>query len=519
MDPAQADAFRVGKFRPRWVTLAALKLPADLASATLAGKYRVIRAIGSGPDGAVHDGVARLFAEHATIQREVEVKILVEPSEAGRARLMREARALGQVSHPSTRSVLDSGKDEHGRPFVVYEALPGESLAARLDAHPEGLPPEAAATIAIQIIEALRALHATNVIARDLSPETIAIVRTKSGEVAKIASLERAAFLGEGASLEPVRYSPWAAPEARRQGGEIGVQTDVYSAGMMLQHLLTGRAQPGGALSDTAERAIERATASEPEDRFPNVDMLMTCVALLLPTAERPARDRMQLPLDTLAADMHWLGMRRRTRHGTIAMASLEPRVHLLAVLVTIEALYRRLGPEAWPRLVERVPAIEDLLPGAGHTSAHQRDGVPSSLIAQALDAADALAGRGDLALVSEIGASIAQRSLRRLCPDLPSTLTPGAMIDGFPYLWSRIALDGEGVVVDRASGEAKLAIEGTSVPLEVLGLTASLLRAALVESGGRPVSVAIAACSALGDRHDVLLARWVPRASFPPRA
>ena len=500
-------------------TPSVVKLPADLETATLAGKYRVIGPIRSGAEGPVRDGVARLSAEHASIQRDVEVKILVEPSEAGRARLYREARALGQVAHPSMRSVLDSGQDAQGRPFVVYEALPSETLADRLARHPNGLDTEAAATIAMQILEALRALHRTNVVARGLSPETISMTHSKSGEVAKISSLERAAFLGDGVPLEAVRFSSWAAPEVRRSGGTVGPEADVYSAGVMLRHLLTGHPQAGLPLPDTAARAIERATEDDPEDRFPSVEVLMSCVALLLPTAERPARDAMELPRDSLAADIHWLALRRRTRHGTLDMApGAQARVHLITTLVTIEAIYRRLGTLDWPRLVEAVPTVEELLPQSGNTTANLRMGVPGELLGEILDRADAIAGTGDLAIISELGASIAQRSLRRLCPDLPAVLAPGAIIDGFPYLWSRISRDGEGVVVDRLSGEAKLAIQGTTVPLEIMGLTAAILRGALIESGGRG-SVAIVACSALGDRRDLLSARWIPRASIPPRA
>jgi hypothetical protein len=495
-----------------------LLLPPDLGTAVLGGKYRVIGPIATA-DGVVQDGVARLHAEHASIQREVEVKILVQPSEAGRAKLFREARALGQVSHPSMRSVLDSGVDDKQRPFVVYEALPGETLAHRLARFPHGMDPEAAATIAMQILEALRALHRTDTVARALSPESIVLVETKSGEVAKIASLERAA-LNRDATLEPVRFNPWAAPEVRRSGSAPGPEADVYSAGMMLRHLLTGRPTEGGVLPDTAARAIERATAEDPEERFPSVEVLMSCVALMLPTSERPARDEMVIPLDPLAADIQWLALRRRTRHGTLAEGpNEEERVHLMSALVAIESVYRRLGEHAWARLVEAVPAVEELLPGAGNTSAHLRTGVPMALLGEILERADGLAGNHDLTIVSELGASIAQRSLRRLCPDLPAHLTPGTLIDGFPYLWSRIARDGEGVVLDRTSGEAKLAIDGCVPPLELVGLTAAILRTALVEAGGRPVSVTILACSALGDRRTVLLARWVPRASIPPRA
>jgi serine/threonine-protein kinase len=492
-----------------------LSLPPSLTTSVLAGKYRVLRPLVAPGEPVVRAGVARLLCEHASIGRDVEVKILVEPTDEGRERLFREARALGGVSHRSTRSVLDSGEDSEKRPFVVYEALVGPSLAERLAEHPHGLGAEGAASLAMQILEGLRALHRSHVIVRALAPQTIQLVSTKTGEVAKLASLEHASFVGEATALEPVRFSPWAAPEIRRRGEHFDARADVYSAGVMLRHLLTGRPQDGLPLPDTADRAVARATAEDPDERFPTVDVLMQCVALMLPTEERPPRDQMVLPRDSLAADLQWLSLRRSTRHGTMdgAPRSTPPpggaAVHLLTMLVTIEAIYRRVGERAWHSLVEAVPAIEDVLPGSGHTSEHLHAGVPMLLLAQFLERADELVGAGDLALVSEVGEAIAQRSLRRLWPELPAVISPDAIIDGFPYMWSRIARDGAGVVADRGEVHAKLLVQNHAAALEVTGLTAAILRGALREAGARNPSVSILRCAALGDTEDAFIARW----------
>lgn len=490
-----------------------MSIPPGLTTTLLSGKYRVLRPLGTdagGREGTARDGVLRLLAEHASIQRDVEIKLLVDRTPESEARLFREARALGSVSHPSTRSVLDSGTDAEGRPFVVYEALVGSTLADLLAASPTGLPIERGASIAMQILEGLRALHRNHVVVRGLAPEHVVVVETPNGEVAKIAHLERAAFIGEAGPIEPVRFSPWAAPEIRRGGVGLDARADVYSAGVMLRHILSGRPQPGATLPDTAARAVSRAAAEDPEERFPNVEVLMQCVALMLPTSKRVARDHMPIPKDPLAADLHYLALRRSTRHGTLDLVpDNDAKLHLLLVLVTVEAIYRRLGAELWGHLVEAIPTVEEVLPGSGRTSEHMRAGVPIALVSQILEKADKLGGQGDLQLISEIAAAIAQRALRRLCPDLPPVLTPQAIIDGFAYIWSRIARDGEVRVLDRSDHSAKLSIEGHAPSLEVTGLTAGILRAALREAGAPNADVSILACTALGDHRDVFVARW----------
>ena len=410
------------------------------------GKFRLIETLDGGAD------TVRFLAEHTGIRRQVELETLAHgvPWPGPEAdRLLREARAMGSVSHAAIQSVVDSGTDPDGRPYVVYEALRGTRLSE---------------------------------------------------------------LLAEATPKDEIPYTPWIAPEIRRGSAGLDPRVDVYSVGMMLRHLITGRTQSIHPVPDTARRAIDRATAEDPDERFPDVDVLMQAVSLLVPSEGRRPRDEMPTPQDPLAADLHWLSMRRTTRHGQRTVPEGVAKVHLLPVLLTIEAIYRRLGEDAWSQLANEVPGVDDLLPGSGNTELHLATGVPISLFAQIVSAADAIAAHGDLAMLTDITEAVAHRGLRRLLPDLPSPIVAEALIDGFPYVWSRITRQGTATVLERDLRSARLAVRDQAQPsLELSGFVAGLLRAAIRQSGVRECDVTLTSCEALGDAHDVYRVEWKP--------
>ena len=475
------------------------------------GKYEIVSRLGGDAR------VARYLAEHTAIGRSVELHCLAEgqPAEGDAAsQLLREARVLGGATHRNLQSVVDSGRDADGRPYVVYESLRGASLAELIGQNPRGVDPMRAARLVLQVLEALRALHDAGVVLRTFGPENVMVESVSAGdELVKIRSLHDAALLIEGgaAPIEGATYTPYLAPEVRRGEPGLDPRVDFYSVGVMLRELLSGKRRGDDhALSDTARRALARALAEDPEEHFASADGFLQAVALLLPTADRPPREQLPTPQDPLHADLQYLHLRRTTRHGLRADESSDSRMSLLPVLLTIEAVYRRFGQDVWASLCREVEDAESLLPGAGNTPVHLEQGVPVPLFAEILLTVDRIAGQGDLSLVPELGEAVAQRGLARLFPELPEPLTPSTLIAGFSYIWSRIGFDGVARVQRVSDVQARLWLQDQTTPsLELAGWLGGVLREAMREAGAREVEVLLIASQALGDARDLFGVEW----------
>jgi len=497
---ASAIDFFVRATYRSWVT--GKRAPGLALGDVIDGKYQLVDLAGGGPSHVLYR------AEHIGIQRPVELKMLaphLPTSGPDAAALLRESRAAGSVAHRNVQSIVDSGADDEGRPFVVYEALQGQSIAQLVAANPSGLPPERVATLLLELLEGLRAIHRGGVVHRSLTPDKVWIVPVRGGgEIVKIGGLEQAAFLAEGSSPPLERgalSSPYVAPDLRFGELEPDIRVDVYSAGVIMRLMLTGRAEPGIAVGDTARRAIERATAIEPDDRFVGAEQFQNAVALLLPNPSRPPRDEMPTPSDPLVADLQYLKLRRATWSGEITAPRGEARVELLVMLLAIEGIWRTLGREAWDRLVERVPEVEALLPGSEGMEHHLASGVPIDLASRILAAADDLAGHGDLGFVARLGEIVAQRGLHRLLPGVPDPLTPPSAAGLLDELWPAITRQGRVANLERSVGRARLLVRDQVHPsLELCALFAGVLRGTMRLSGADRVAVQASACQALGD-------------------
>ncbi|WP_028266703.1 Stk1 family PASTA domain-containing Ser/Thr kinase [Arthrobacter sp. MA-N2] len=151
-------------------------------------------------------------------------------------RLQREARAAASLSHPHVVGVLDQGQDGHIA-YIVMEYIKGHTLRDVLN-EKTALPPRLAFALIDPVIEGLAAAHAAGLIHRDVKPENVLIAedgRIKVGDF----GLARAvtATTSTGALIGTVAY---LAPELVL-GKAADARSDIYSAGIMLYEMLTGK--------------------------------------------------------------------------------------------------------------------------------------------------------------------------------------------------------------------------------------------------------------------------------------
>jgi serine/threonine-protein kinase len=201
----------------------------------LGGRYRLMELLGQG-------GMARIYRAHDDqLDRQVAVKIL--RPEYGRdpdfgSRFRHEAQAAASLNHPSIVAVHDYGQDEAG-PFIVMELVEGEDLASIVKRQ-GALPPRQAARIVAETARALHAAHERGIVHRDVKPGNVMIDREGRVKVTDFGiarAIAEAQMTLPGTTLGSVHYF---SPEQAR-GDQATASSDIYSLGIVLFELLTGR--------------------------------------------------------------------------------------------------------------------------------------------------------------------------------------------------------------------------------------------------------------------------------------
>ena len=219
------------------------------------GGYRLLRVLGQGGMGRVYE------AEEPATGRRVALK-LISAEYAGSPdaveRFRREGRLASGVAHPRCVFVLAADESD-GRPYIVMERMPGETLQDLVDrAGP--LAPDQALIKILDVIDGLREAHRLGVVHRDVKPSNCFLEgdgRVKVGDFGLSKSLVGGAALTRTGSF--LGTPLFASPE-QIKGEAVGPQSDLYSVAATLYCLLTGRAPfQGGDPAATLARIVSDA--------------------------------------------------------------------------------------------------------------------------------------------------------------------------------------------------------------------------------------------------------------------
>jgi serine/threonine protein kinase/tetratricopeptide (TPR) repeat protein len=234
---------RGGSFLDRDLAEVAQQVLAEATSSALPfkefGPYRIKKALGEGGMGVVY------LAERVDLGSLVAIKLLRDAwlSPARRERFASEQRTLAQLNHPSIARLYDADTLDDGTPWFVMEYVEGVPLTEYCSEHACSI--EERLQLFRAVCEAVQYAHQHAVIHRDLKPSNILVkpdgtIRLLDFGIAKqLESLEAPA--GRDQTLTGLRLMTpaYAAPEQVR-GERVGIQTDVYSLGVILYELLTG---------------------------------------------------------------------------------------------------------------------------------------------------------------------------------------------------------------------------------------------------------------------------------------
>ena len=253
-----------------------------LTAGETVGPYTIERLLGSGGMGVVY------LAHDERLERKVAIKVLppwMPATEAANRRVLQEAQAASRLDHPNVQAIHEIGEMPDGRLFIAMAHYEGETLQDRIARGP--ISQDTAVELASQIAAGLSAAHARNIIHRDIKPGNVIIT---AGGVAKIVDFGAATIADRLGTSNPAYGTlAYMSPE-QTLGAPVDARTDIWSLGVVLYEMLTGRRPFQGETRDDVFLAIRGKEPAPLEQQRPDVSKALAAVVRRCLTREIDVR-------------------------------------------------------------------------------------------------------------------------------------------------------------------------------------------------------------------------------------
>jgi hypothetical protein len=313
-----AESFHSANGRPALAGDDRVKLPDDEKPGARIGRYRLAQKIGEGGCGTVYQA-----EQEEPVRRNVALKIikLGMDTKSVIARFGAERQALALMDHPNIARALDAGATDKGRPFFVMELVRGVKITAYCDQ--QNLDIRRRLDLFIQICHAIQHAHQKGIIHRDIKPSNILVTSVDGAPMPKVIDFGIAkAITGERlanntvfTACEQFMGTPaYMSPEQAQMGRmDIDTRSDIYSLGVLLYELLTGKTpfDPNVLINSGMDEL--RRTLREVEPPRPSAMLAGLSAVELAAVARHRAMEPSRLS-GLLRGDLDWIVMKTQEK-------------------------------------------------------------------------------------------------------------------------------------------------------------------------------------------------------------
>jgi eukaryotic-like serine/threonine-protein kinase len=305
---------------------------------TVIGRYKLLQKIGEGGCGLVY-----VAEQEQPVRRRVALKVIKLGMDTRQviARFEAERQALALMDHPNIAKVLDAGETESGRPYFVMELVKGIPITRYCDENQMNT--QGRLNLFIQVCNAIQHAHQKGIIHRDLKPSNILVANHDGVPVPKVIDFGIAKATTDQRLTDKTLYTAieqfigtpaYMSPEqANLSGLDVDTRSDIYSLGVLLYELLTGRTPfdaqelvKGGL--DAVRRTIREVEPPRPSRRLSTLK-----AETLTLTSKQHGTESVQL-LKLVRGDLDWIVMKclekdRARRYETANGLAADLKRHL----------------------------------------------------------------------------------------------------------------------------------------------------------------------------------------------